>query len=172
MHLLHEAGQTVRMSSLLLGDPTKSFFKLSLWREAAVWVERIAVGDIVYFTSELIVHDSSFWSQYILLFPRHMAGIKLKRWQGESVGHTMMCSTVLNLHLPKKELPTRGAFVPPASLFCCCFFAHQMHVVYSYYSSVRQTIPPECLHSLKQWAMKRHGYLFPSSSPTPKSQSE
>ena len=45
--------QRVQMSSLLLGDPSKSYFKLSLWREAAPWVERIAAGDIVYFTSEL-----------------------------------------------------------------------------------------------------------------------
>ena len=52
---IHKAGQTVQMSSLLLGDPTKSYFKLSLWREAAVWVERIAAGDIVYFTSELLL---------------------------------------------------------------------------------------------------------------------
>ena len=59
----------MQMSSLLLGDPTKSFFKLSLWREAAGWVERIAVGDIVYFSSELIiVHDSSFYDSILQLF--------------------------------------------------------------------------------------------------------
>ena len=42
------------MSSLLLGDPTKSYFKLSLWREAAVWVERISAGDVVLFKSNAL----------------------------------------------------------------------------------------------------------------------
>jgi len=41
------------MSSLLLGDPSKAYFKLTLWREAAAWVERIAAGDITYFRSML-----------------------------------------------------------------------------------------------------------------------
>ena len=48
-----KAGQTVQMSSLLLGDPSKAYFKLTLWREAAAWVERIAAGDIAYFRSML-----------------------------------------------------------------------------------------------------------------------
>ncbi len=48
-----QAGQTVPMSSLLLADPTKSYFKLSLWRQAAVWVERISAGDVIYFRSNL-----------------------------------------------------------------------------------------------------------------------
>lgn len=42
------------MSSLLLSDPTQSYFKLSLWRGAAVWAERIAVGDIVFFKSNVV----------------------------------------------------------------------------------------------------------------------
>ena len=41
------------MSSVLLSDPTKSYFKLSLWREAATWAERIAIGDFVLFKSNL-----------------------------------------------------------------------------------------------------------------------
>ena len=41
------------MSSLLLGDPTKSYLKLLLWREAASWVERISAGDVVYFKCEV-----------------------------------------------------------------------------------------------------------------------
>ena len=43
------------MSSVLLSDPTKSYFKLSLWREAAAWAERIAIGDFVLFKSSNIV---------------------------------------------------------------------------------------------------------------------
>ncbi len=43
------------MASLLLADPTKSYFKLSLWREASVWAERISIGDIVYFKCNYII---------------------------------------------------------------------------------------------------------------------
>ena len=50
-----QTGQTVPMSSLLLSDPTKSYFKLSLWREAAPWAERISIGDIVHFRSKLVI---------------------------------------------------------------------------------------------------------------------
>ena len=38
------------MSSLLLGDPTKNYFKLTLWREASSWIERILPGDILFLT--------------------------------------------------------------------------------------------------------------------------
>ena len=34
--------------------------------------------------------------------------IRLKVWQREVVGHTTMRSTVLNLHMPKSDLPQRG----------------------------------------------------------------
>ena len=53
--LFVQAGSTVPMSSLLLGDPTKAYFKLSLWREAATWVERFSAGDIVLFKSKTIL---------------------------------------------------------------------------------------------------------------------
>jgi len=39
------------MASLQLADPTKSYFKLSLWRQAAGWTERISAGDVTYFRS-------------------------------------------------------------------------------------------------------------------------
>ena len=50
--VLLQAGRTVPVSSLLLGDPTKSCWKLLLWREAACWVERMVAGDLVYFSCE------------------------------------------------------------------------------------------------------------------------
>ena len=33
---------------------------------------------------------------------------KLKRWRKEVVGHTVMHSSVLNLHQPKNPLPAKG----------------------------------------------------------------
>ena len=35
------------------------------------------------------------------------SAIRLKRWRNETVGHTIMCSKVLNLHQPKKALPSK-----------------------------------------------------------------
>ena len=90
------------MSSMLLGDPTKAYFKFTLWREASNWVERISPGDVLFLTSNIIpllgdlftIHDT-------------FADIKLKVWKGETVGHTMMRSSILNLHWPKGTLPAR-----------------------------------------------------------------
>ena len=36
------------------------------------------------------------------------ADIKLKSWQREVVGTTIMFSSVLNLHQPKNQLPDKG----------------------------------------------------------------
>ncbi|XP_064390305.1 shieldin complex subunit 2-like isoform X3 [Halichondria panicea] len=99
----NKAGQTVPMSSLLLADPTKSYFKLSLWRQAAVWVERISAGDVIYFRR-----------------------IRLKTWRGEVVGTTTMFSSVLNLHQPKKSLPPQvSSEIPEESLDCLVRWAHK-----------------------------------------------
>ena len=47
-----------------------------------------------------------------------LSDIKLKRWRKEMVGHTVMYSSVLNLHQPKKTLPVKGEgkFVLPELL--------------------------------------------------------
>ena len=55
------------MSSILLADPSKSYFKLSLWREAAVWSERLSIGDIVFLKRKFdvnhltIIHNLFFF---------------------------------------------------------------------------------------------------------------
>ncbi|CAI8005948.1 Shieldin complex subunit 2 [Geodia barretti] len=113
------AGSTVPVASLLLADPTRSCLKLLLWREAASWVERITAGDIVFLKS-----------------------LRLKRWQGETVAHTIMYSRVLNLHQPKKSLPQKFVTVVPAG----------------------------SLESLVEWGKSRHGYLFRDTHPLPSSQ--
>eukprot|EP00731_Ephydatia_muelleri_P016093 Em0009g517a len=103
------AGTTVSMSSMLLGDPTKAYFKLTLWREASNWVERISPGDVLFLTN-----------------------IKLKVWKGETVGHTMMRSSILNLHWPKGTLPAR----------------------------LQSTISHSSLSALQHWALQTHWYLY------------
>jgi hypothetical protein len=113
------AGSTVPVASLLLADPTRSCLKLLLWREAASWVERISAGDIIFLKS-----------------------LRLKRWQGETVAHTIMYSRVLNLHQPKKSLPQK--FV--------------------------KMVPAGSLESLVEWGKSRHGYLFRDTHPLPSSQ--
>jgi len=58
---LLQAGQSVLMSSLLLADPTKTYFKLSLWRDAAAWAERIAIGDLVYLRRKQEMVRGKYW---------------------------------------------------------------------------------------------------------------
>ena len=36
--------------------------------------------------------------------------IRLKSWQREFVGTTVMYSSILNLHQPKKQLPDKGIY--------------------------------------------------------------
>ena len=115
------------MSSVLLADPTKSCLKLLLWREAACWVERIVAGDFVYFSCEWallpcricmqlcnIVPYMYFNLAFIIIIMQwrctstiSVPAIRLKSWQEEIVGHTIMYSRVLNLHQPKKSLPSK-----------------------------------------------------------------
>jgi hypothetical protein len=113
------AGSTVPVGSVLLADPTRAWVKLLLWREAACWVERLVAGDIVFLKS-----------------------VRLKRWQGEVVGHTIMYSKVLNLHQPKKSLPPKFL----------------------------KMIPVESLQCVMEWGKSCHGYLFGENQPTPVSQ--
>ena len=70
-----QAGYTVPMSSLLLGDPTKSYFKLSLWREAAAWAERISAGDIVLFKSK---NDLQSWNGILFIQSHYICRCQIK----------------------------------------------------------------------------------------------
>lgn len=72
-----QAGQTVPMSSVLLSDPTKSYFKLSLWREAAAWVERISMGDIIYFRGkQRTMNNRSHCSEVGILYRCQAEGVE------------------------------------------------------------------------------------------------
>jgi hypothetical protein len=73
-----QAGQTISMSSLLVADPSLGSFKLTLWKESALWWERLSAGDIILLSS-----------------------IRIKKWKKEIVGHTMMLTKLLNLHQPR-----------------------------------------------------------------------
>ncbi|KAJ3299309.1 Shieldin complex subunit 2 [Borealophlyctis nickersoniae] len=43
------AGQSLSLASVLVGDETASFFPITLWRNQALWVERLSAGDVVCF---------------------------------------------------------------------------------------------------------------------------
>lgn len=75
------AGSFVALSSLVVADESKSCFKLTLWREASRWTERITPGDFAVATA-----------------------IKIGKWRDEYVGHTTFNSGFYNLHQPKASL--------------------------------------------------------------------
>ena len=75
------AGSFVALSSLVVADESKSCFKLTLWREASTWTDKIAAGDFAVATS-----------------------IKVGKWRQEYVGQTTFSSGFYNLHQPKSLL--------------------------------------------------------------------
>ena len=75
------AGNFVALSSLVVMDESKSSFKLTLWREASRWTEKITPGDFAVATS-----------------------IKVGKWRDEYVGQTTFNSGFYNLHQPKRLL--------------------------------------------------------------------
>ena len=75
------AGNFVALSSLVIADDSKSCFKLTLWREASRWTEKINPGDFAVATA-----------------------IKIGKWRDEYVGKTTFNSGFYNLHQPKATL--------------------------------------------------------------------
>lgn len=75
------AGSFVALSSLVVADESKSCFKLTLWREASTWTDKISAGDFAVATS-----------------------IKVGKWREEYVGQTTISSGFYNLHQPKSLL--------------------------------------------------------------------
>lgn len=152
------------MASILLADPTKAYFKLSLWREAAEWAERVTVGDIVYLRRK---RDSIRKFPILKVCPHltlWFTDIRLKLWSNEVVGTTVKCSSILNLHQPNKKLPQRG--LGPIKLCrCCAFFMDDFNI------SVQESVPNFCVSSLMDWGRKTFAYLF-SFPLEPKSQSK
>lgn len=74
-------GNFVALSSLVIADDSKSCFKLTLWREASRWTEKINPGDFAVATA-----------------------IKIGKWRDEYVGKTTFNSGFYNLHQPKATL--------------------------------------------------------------------
>lgn len=75
------AGSFVAVSSILVADESKSCFKVTLWREASRWVDRVSAGDFAVAT-----------------------GVKVGKWRDEYVGQTTFKSSFYNLHQPKSVL--------------------------------------------------------------------
>lgn len=75
------AGTFVAVSSVLVADESKPCFKLTLWREASRWTEKIMPGDFAVATS-----------------------IKIGKWRNEFVGQTTFNSGFYNLHRPRRLL--------------------------------------------------------------------
>ena len=75
------AGSFVSLSSIIGADESKSLFKITLWREAAYWTEKMNPGDFMIATS-----------------------IKIQKWKQEFIGMTMSQTGFFNLHQPVKQL--------------------------------------------------------------------
>lgn len=85
-----------------------------------------------------------------------LADIKLKVWKEETVGHTMMRSSILNLHWPKGTLPTR------------CRVIFYLVLVQFYLPPVQSTISQSSLNALQHWALQTHWYLYQNLAPKQK----
>lgn len=72
------AGSFVALSSLVIADESKSCFKITLWREASKWTDKITPGDFAVATS-----------------------MKIGKWRDEYVAQTTFNSGFYNLHQPK-----------------------------------------------------------------------
>ena len=164
------------MSSLLLGDPTKSYFKLSLWREAAAWVERISAGDIILFKSKnnsqsktlgLVFSSMDIQSHNIAINCRYQTEELAKRncWYHNYV---LLCSQSASA----KEAAARKRYNYTFSHSVWHFpkiYPHFMCM--SFPLVVKNVIPLSSLDSLMQWGRRHYGYLFDNPSLQQKSQS-
>ncbi|XP_031561539.1 shieldin complex subunit 2-like [Actinia tenebrosa] len=74
-------GEYIPLSSIIVADVSKSHFKLTLWRQASRWTERIVPCDIIIATS-----------------------IRIETWRNENIGQTTFHSCFYNLHQPVKPL--------------------------------------------------------------------
>lgn len=96
-----------------------------------------------------------------------VADVKLKSWQREIVGTTIMFSSVLNLHQPKKQLPEKGILDSNIKIS----FPKLILALYCFLFAVKNLIPVSSLDSLMQWGRRHYGYLFDNPSLQQKSQS-
>ncbi|XP_032235417.2 shieldin complex subunit 2 [Nematostella vectensis] len=77
------AGRFVALSSIVVADETKPYFRLTLWREASKWAERVKTGEFIVMTS-----------------------VKIEKWKDEYIGQTTYQSSLYNLHQPEMPLPS------------------------------------------------------------------
>ncbi|XP_028407002.1 shieldin complex subunit 2-like [Dendronephthya gigantea] len=71
-------GQFVKVASVLVGDPTKEYFKLTFWRKTAEWVNSLKEGDV------LVVKR-----------------LKVEKWNQEFYGQSGYGTTLVNLQRDK-----------------------------------------------------------------------
>lgn len=90
----------VNLSSILVGDQSKSFFKITMWGNQSGWICRLAPTDIVRWWR--CVNGS--------LVQVLLTNIRLKQWRGEIVGNTSYSSDIINYHTLEVQ-----------SLLLCCF---------------------------------------------------
>lgn len=74
-------GEYIPLSSIIVADVSKSHFKLTFWRQASRWTDRIVPGDIIIATA-----------------------IRIETWRNENIGQTTFHSCFYNLHQPVKPL--------------------------------------------------------------------
>ena len=77
-------GQFVKISSILVGDPTKEYFKVTFWREATEWISDLNEGDVVV-----------------------VKKVKIEKWNEEFYGQSTYGTTLVSLQID-------GTFKVPA----------------------------------------------------------
>ena len=161
------------MASLVVADPSLSHFKITLWREAAEWAEKIKTGDIVLFCSKpcfepflgftcvCVCGGFLYAVGMVILGPAFWTEMRMKQWQGEVLAHTTMTSHVLNLH-QTESLPDR-----------CEDFVSWVVMVKKYFTlltdTVKHQVPGNCLRQFLHWAKEEHFYLFHKINAQPES---
>ena len=82
-------GQVIRVSSVLLGDNSKTYVKLTLWRDCSEWANRLNIGDTIFVT-----------------------GVVMQRWKDEVSLANTTGSNIYNFHQPKLPFPDECKFEP------------------------------------------------------------
>ena len=72
---------TIKVSSILVGDSTKEYFKLTFWRKAAEWVNALQEGDV------LVVKE-----------------LKIEKWNEEFYGQSTFRTKLVNL---QRDCPSK-----------------------------------------------------------------
>ena len=76
------AGQFIKLASIMVGDSSMFYFNITLWNEASDWVDRFYIGDVILITNLLT-----------------------QLYRGSVVGQTNTTSQVYNFHRPTSPYP-------------------------------------------------------------------